>query len=137
MLKVKTSDRKITPFGGINFVIEEIEAAGIPQLIDSSLPKRHGGASYRYSDALRGLIYGIFCGADRLEDLATLKGPMHNSRLNIPSPDNMSLVMRRKLTAKDDTVRSRDAAHKENANMPMNGLLVDVAMKLGALHGLS
>jgi Transposase DDE domain group 1 len=133
MVKVRTTEKKITPFGGLNFVIDEIEQAGIPQLIDSKLPKRHGGAKYKWSDALLSMIYGVFCGADRLEDMATLKNLMHNSCLNIPSPDNMSIIMRKNLTTANVSVNSKEMAHAFNLNEPMNGLLLDIALKLGTL----
>jgi len=133
MVKVHKTDRKISPFGGINFVIDEIEQAGIPAMIDGSLPKRHGKAAYSWSDSILGLLYGMFCGADRLEDMANLKNMMHNSKLNIPSPDTISSILRHKLTTSNVVVKSTDGSHKVNINAPLNGLLLDVALKTGQL----
>lgn len=129
MVKVQKTDRKISPFGGINFVIDEIENAGIPALIDQALPKRRASAKYSFSDAILGLIYGVFCGAERLEDMANLKGMMHHSKLNIPSPDNLSIMFRHKLAKSSVTV----GKHKVNIHAPLNALLVDVALKMGQL----
>jgi hypothetical protein len=134
MLKVSTSDSILSPYGGLAFVINELETAGIPQLIDSSLPKRHGGCEYRYSDAILSLVYGVMAGADRFNDLITFKEAVRGSSLNIPSPDQISKIMRNKLSVPSIGVTSKDGmVHKVNINMPLNRLLVDVAIKLGEL----
>lgn len=119
----------------MNFVIEETIKAGIPELVDSSLPKRRGGSTYKWSDAILGMIYGAFCGADRLEDLETLKKVMHNKTLNIPSSDQISIILRRNLSTPNIALKAKESGmiHKINVNEPLNGLLVDIAVKLGTL----
>jgi hypothetical protein len=137
MLKVRTSSQKITPFGGVNFVIDALEGKAIPALIDSALPKRHGGAKYKWSDVILGLIYGVFCGADRLEDMETLKHLMHNSSLNIPSSDQIAATIKKHLTTSNVTVKGLDKrteiTHKVNINGPLNALLLEIAVNLGAV----
>lgn len=98
MLKVRKSSRNVSPFSGISFVVNEIEKAGIPQLIDSAFPKRHGKSRYGYSDAILCLVYGTMCGANRLDDYAKIKDKVTNSGINIPSPTTLGRIMREKLS---------------------------------------
>lgn len=135
MLKVRKTDRKITPFGGINFVIDELEQAGIPSLIDNALPKRHGRSQYSYADCILSLVYGIFCGAERLEDFKALKGRLHNSSLNIPSPDVLGKIMKNHLAAPNLKITSTSGTqHDININPQLNRLLVDLAVELNTLN---
>ena len=50
MIKVEKSKQIIKPFGGINFVIDDIKAKGISELIDNHLGSRASQAEYSYSD---------------------------------------------------------------------------------------
>lgn len=133
MLKVRTSDKKITPWGGINFVIEEVERMGVPSLIDSLLPKRRSNATYTYSDAILSLIYGVMCEAERLEDMTVIKERMHNG-LNIPSADSIGLIVKNNLSAKSHKVTSRDGiSHEVNVNPLLSNMLLSVAKHLGQI----
>ena len=135
MLKIQISNRKVSPFGGINFVIDEIESAGIPTLIADSLGKRHGRSKYSYGDAILGMIYGVFCGATRLEDMKKLKGQMHNSSLNIPSPDVLGKIMKNHLATENFIVTGPTGIdHPFNENKPLNGLMIDIALHLNQLN---
>lgn len=129
MLKVRKSSRNVSPYSGISFVINEIEKAGIPQLIDNAFPKRHGKSKYGYADAILSLIYGTMCGADRLDDYTSLKTKVHDAKLNIPSPDTLGRIMRQKLSVSNETVGN----HKINVNNRLNELLLDIALRLGQL----
>lgn len=126
MLKVRKSSRNVSPYSGISFVINEIEKAGIPQLIDQAFPKRHGKAKYGYSDAILSLIYGTMCGANRLDDYANLKNRVFDSSLNIPSPVSLGRIMREKLSVSNVQIGD----HEININEPLNNLLVDASVKL-------
>lgn len=129
MLKIRKSKRSVSPFSGISFVVNEIETAGIPQLIDSAFPKRHGKAKYGYADAILSLVYGTMCGSDRLDDYANLKTKVFDSELNIPSPVSLGRIMREKLSVSNVQVGN----HKININDRLNSLLVDIAIELGHL----
>lgn len=136
--EIRFSERKISPFGGLNFCIERIEAAGIPELITKTLGKRHGKALYSYADAIMGMVYGIFAGATRLEDMKVLKDRMHNSCLNIPSPDVLGKIMRNKLTkASFKEYTKNDNEYEINFNKPLNNLLVSIAKKTKVLNTAS
>lgn len=39
-MKVQKSTQNINSFGGLNFILNEIQKAGLPQLIDNELGKR-------------------------------------------------------------------------------------------------
>jgi len=130
MIKIVKSNRKVSPFSGISFVINEIEKAYIPALIDNSFPKRHGSSKYGYADAILSLIYGTICGADRLDDYASLKGKLNDSSLNIPSPVSLGRIMKEKLKTSNTVVGN----HTININERLNELLLDIAVSLGQLN---
>ena len=128
-MKVRKSSKQVSPYAGISFVMNEIEKAGVSQLIDSAFPKRHGKAKYGYADAILALIAGTMCGATRLDDFANLKHKIYDSSLSIPCPTSLGRIMRHKLSVSNQTV----GKHEINVNMPLNSLLLDVALELGRL----
>ena len=131
-MKVKTTNRKISPFGGINFIVDEVEKAGIPAIINSSLPKRHRKATYTHADCLLSLVYGIFCGAERLEDFVKLKGRIYNSCINIPSPDVLGKICKKDWKAVKETQGNHDFYLQDD----LNGLMIDIALHLNILDPL-
>ena len=46
MVKIEKNDQKINPFGGINFVINEIKKAGVVEYVDNQLGNRAAQAEY-------------------------------------------------------------------------------------------
>ena len=50
MDKVIQSSKNITPFGGLNFILNDINKAKLPECIDSKLGYRSPNAIYSYSD---------------------------------------------------------------------------------------
>jgi hypothetical protein len=52
--KLQISNRKINPFGGINFIISAMREKKIAELIDKQLGKRPRQARYSYSDVILG-----------------------------------------------------------------------------------
>jgi hypothetical protein len=56
MDKVTLSSKNITPFGGLNFILEAINKANLPQFIDSKLGYRSPNAVYSYSDITLSLL---------------------------------------------------------------------------------
>lgn len=133
-MKIRTSAKNVSPVGGINFIIQHTIQAGIPALIDASLPGRHANSKYSYSDAIIGTVYGVFCGAQRLEDMAVVKSMTHNEALNIPSPDNIGVIFKDKLASKGFVVKSKEGAHEVNSNATLNNMLLSMAVSLGQIH---
>lgn len=96
-------------------------------------------AKYKWPDVVLGLIYGVFCGADRLEDMETLKHLMHNSSLSIPSSDQIAATIKKHLKVSNEDVVSVNKKTKTenhydiNINAPLNNLMLEIALKLGAI----
>ena len=51
--KIQKLGQKITPFGGIYYVISEFDKCGLWQLIDTELEARGKKSTYSYSDIFR------------------------------------------------------------------------------------
>jgi hypothetical protein len=51
---LQISDRKINPYGGINFIISAMREKKIDELIDNRLGKRPKQVQFSYSDILLG-----------------------------------------------------------------------------------
>lgn len=81
----------ISPFGGLNFVLQEFENKRIGHLLEQYLPKLPTQCKYSWKDLLYSFWSIYFCGGDCIEDLGGnfrdhLKD---NYYLNIPSPDRV------------------------------------------------
>jgi hypothetical protein len=68
-MKVEKSNEIINPFGGINFVIDEIRKSGILELIDKELGPRPAQAEYSYSELILNLWCIFLSGGDCVEDI--------------------------------------------------------------------
>lgn len=89
MKVVKSSN--ISPFGGLNFVLNEFEKLGIRELVNKELPSLPKQSRYSWYDLLASYWSVFFCGGDCAEDLAiNLKeGLADNPFINISSPDRV------------------------------------------------
>ncbi|MDD7886041.1 hypothetical protein [Flavivirga sp. 57AJ16] len=81
----------ISPFGGLNLVLQEFENKRIGHLLEQHLPKLPTQCKYSWKDLLYSFWSIYFCGGDCMEDLGGnfrdhLKD---NYFLNIPSPDRV------------------------------------------------
>jgi len=89
-MKVLKSSR-ISPFGGLNFVIEQLDQLGIGDLLEKELPILSPQCKYSWKDLLYSFWSIFFCGGDCIEDLgnhlkiAFEKNPM----VKLPSPDRV------------------------------------------------
>lgn len=85
------NSQSISPFGGLNFVIEEAIGLKVNQLIENYLPELPRQSKYCWFDILMSYWSVFFCGGDCAEDLAiNLKeGLQDNPYINIPSPDRV------------------------------------------------
>lgn len=126
--KVINSSKKINPFGGIFFVINDLKNKGIAKLIDSHLGKRVKQAKYSYSDILLNWTYCNLCGAERLEDIEKLRESLD---IKLPSHDALGTVMKSFATKTEIITQEKD--HQFNIHKPLNNLMVDTALKLGLL----
>jgi len=81
----------ISPFGGINFVINEAISLKINTLLCNNLPSLPSQSQYNWFDIFMSYWSVFFCGGDCAEDLAVnIKNGLHaNPFIKIPSPDRM------------------------------------------------
>ncbi len=124
--KVTNSTKKVNPFGGIFFVINDLKNKGLSKLIDSQLGKRVKQARYSYSDIILNWAYCNLCGAERLEDIEKLRDSLD---MKLPSHDSLGHVFKsfsRKLIHIND--------HEFSIHKPLNKLMVRTALNLGLLN---
>ena len=81
----------ISPFGGLNFVLEEAVNLKINKLLEDQLPKLPPQSRYNWFDIFMSYWSVFFCGGDCAEDLdINIKsGLQNNPFIKIPSPDRV------------------------------------------------
>jgi hypothetical protein len=130
---LQISNRKINPFGGINFIISAMREKKIDELIDKQLGKRPKQAQFSYSDVILGWIYSNLCGAERIEDIQQTRGLFNIPNLKIPSSDRISQIFR-SLTTKMEIFKSiKNVHHQFNIHNGLNSLMLNVILRLGLL----
>ncbi len=127
--KITNSAKKVNPFGGIFFVINDLKKKGLSKLIDSHLGKRVKQAKYSYSDIILNWTYCNLCGAERLEDIEKLRESLD---MKLPSHDALGTVMKSFATKTEIITKEKD--HQFNIHKPLNNLMVDTSLKLGLLN---
>ena len=68
MAKIHIKSEKLTPFGGIFFVMEQFDSA-LSSVIDSTLGLRCRSFGYQYSEIIRSLMGIYFYGGSCIEDV--------------------------------------------------------------------
>ncbi len=136
-VKVQVSDRKINPFGGINFVIWEMEKMKIDELIDKRLGKRPKQAKYSYYDVILGWIYANLCGAERIEDTQHIRTVFNIPEIKVPSSDRISQIFRALatniITYKEKNRDGKTIVHQFNYHEFLSTLLLEIILKLKLL----
>ena len=127
--KITNSAKKINPFGGIFFVINDLKNKGLAKLIDSHLGKRVKQAKYSYSDIILNWAYCNLCGAERLEDIEKLRDSLD---MKLPSHDALGTVMK-SFATDTDYIEGFASNHQFNIHKPLNKLMVNTALSLGLL----
>lgn len=134
MDKVIQSSKNITPFGGLNFVLDAINKAKLPEYIDSKLGYRSPNATYSYSDISLSLLSNTLTQGSFIADLTSLKLKFANQIFNaIPSPDTVEYACQE---LKSETIVETSVAnikHELNYNQHFNESLVALAVKTGLL----
>ncbi len=126
--KITNSSRRITPFGGLFFVINDLRKRGLSKMIDLCLGRRVTQAKYSYSDIVLNWIYCNLCGAERLHDVELLRDEMSDDMI-LPSSDRIGRIFRS--MSLESTVKG---IYETNIHEPLNGLMVSIALKLGLLN---
>lgn len=134
-MRIEIAKPTINPFGGLNFVVEEIKKTGINTLIDSELGFRPSQSKYHYSDVFMALWLIFFSGGDCAEDIEEhlqdcfigLPG------VKIPSADTILRVQKELATEKKIFISDQGIVHEFNINMAMNRLNIKMLIQLGIL----
>lgn len=134
-MKVLKSDQKLNPFGGLNFVINELEAQGIAELIDTHLPPRSLFAHYKYSDVFYSMWSVLLCGGDCAEDLQDHLRPYLEDipGFDVPSADTVLRLQQDLSGELQEHVSARGVLHQFCWNEQMNQLNVKLLKKLDLL----
>ncbi|MBR9682590.1 MAG: IS1380 family transposase [Candidatus Aenigmarchaeota archaeon] len=127
----------ITPFGGLNFVLEELDNLGIDQILQHDLPKLPTQSKYNWKDLLYSFWSIFFCGGDCTEDLSihlkeTFTG---NPYIKVPSPDRVLERMKELSCPLQvfDTPRG-SKRHEFGINDRLSDLNIRILKKLSLIH---
>ncbi len=135
MMKLLKSTQ-ISPFGGLNFVLEEFENKNIGHLLKEHLPLLANQCQYSWKDILYSFWSIYFCGGDCIEDL---EGNFHhhlkgNYFIKVPSPDRV--LDRFKELSKDKVLLKSPrgkSIHEFSMNQNLNTLNLKILSALNAL----
>jgi hypothetical protein len=83
--------KALSPFGGLNFVLEELDIKNIGRTFNKNLPKLNKQSQYDWRDLIYSYFSIYFCGGDCAEDLASNFRPSLTQLpfLKVPSPDRV------------------------------------------------
>lgn len=89
-MKIQQSSR-INPFGGLNFVIEELDRLNLGKVLNEELPILNKQSRYDWRDLLYSYWSVFFCGGDCAEDLSDNFKPSLSQvpYFSVPSPDRI------------------------------------------------
>lgn len=134
-MKVEKRNQPIKPFGGINFVIDDITEKGLRQLIDNELGTRAPQATYSYSDTILALLSVFLCGGDAIEDIET---HLREQLLDVPNMQVMGAdtILRslKDLSTEKVIYDNYGIIHEYNDNKKLNVLNIRTQKKLGLLQ---
>jgi len=125
----------ISPFGGINFVLEELNTLGLGKLLQEGLPVLSKQSKYTWKDIFFTYWSVFFCGGDCAEDVSiNLKpGISPNPFINLPSPDRLLERLKGLSEPVDKIRKNRAAVVNEFAyNMRLSDLNIKVLKTLDA-----
>ena len=128
----------ISPFGGLNFVIEELDRLEIGHLLNQQLPQLANQVKYNWRDLFYSFWSVFFCGGDCAEDLGNnfKRSLSNNPYLNIPSPDRILHRMKHlsSPTIAYNTARG-DKEHLFSHNDQLNQLNIKMLKRLFTFKG--
>ena len=135
-MKIQNSS-SVSPFGGLNYVLETFDKLGIDKFLISQFPRLAPQCKYTWKDILYSYWSVFFCGGDCAEDLAfNLKPTLSpHPKINMPSPDRvlerikaLSLPSRFFKTERGQTV------HQFSINKYLNQINLKLLKKLALIH---
>jgi len=131
MIKIAKSNQKINPFGGLNFVIHEIDKCGITQTIDNQLGMSSPHAQFSYSDLIKCLWSVFFCGGDCAEDANEhLKEYFQNiPGLLTPNADTILGVLKGLKTSNEIVTSVSGGVYEINKHDTLNKLNINILLQ--------
>ena len=130
------SSEKITPFGGLNFCLEQFHHSGLAGLIDRQLGQRVQTGGFSYSEIIANQLAVFFCGGECAEDLREhLRGPLSQMKgLRLCSPDTLLRGLKELSCESTELVHpTSGVGHTFNINKPLNDLMVKALRATGQL----
>lgn len=134
-MKIEKSDQTINPFGGINFISEEIKQSKITNLIDKHLGFRSPQAIYSYSDIITALWSVFYCGGDCAEDINEhLKEHLQQKPgSKIADADTILRVLKSLKTDNEQVIGKKGSVYKTNQNDNLNNLNINILKHTGLI----
>lgn len=137
IMKVLKSSH-ISPFGGLNFVLDELDRTGVDSLLNEYLPKLPLQSKYSWKDIFYSFWSILFCGGDCAEDLsANFRTSLKpNPFIQIPSPDRVLERMKQLSNPSQifDTPKGTKK-HEFSVNESINRLNIKLIKKLALIKG--
>ncbi len=132
-MKVINSNH-ITPFGGLNFVLEELQNQSIDKVLSNNLPNLPSQTTYNWKDIFYSFWSIFFCGGDCIEDLSGnfKSGLSPIPYMNVPSPDRVLDRMQELSVPSQTFVSPRGVStHEFCINNSLNRLNLRLLKRLG------
>ena len=127
----------ISPFGGLNFVLEEFNSCNINKSLNQYLPDLASQCVYGWKDLLYSFWSIYFCGGDCIEDLSgNFKHHIEaQPYLKIPSPDRVLDRMKELSVPSSVCTSPRGISkHEISSNNLLGQLNLAIAKRLGLLN---
>jgi len=133
--KIALKNEKVIPFGGIYYVMDEIDRLGICSQIDSHLGLRIKNFGYQYSDIITSLFHIYYCGGDHIEDIGKHLGEYleYKPGVRIPSPDTVLRGIKELSTENITYTSDQGKEYEYNTSDHLNKLLLKLLLKTGQL----
>ena len=131
-MKIQQSSH-LSPFGGLNFVLEEFNNLEIDKLLTNNLPQISANSQYSWKDLIYSFWSIYFCGGTCIEDLSeNFKGFfLNNPFLKVPSPDRVLSRFKELSTPKYSCTTARGVAVNEfSENQTLSLLNINILKKL-------
>jgi hypothetical protein len=130
-MKITTSLENIHSFGGLNFVSDEFDKLGLPELITNKYGKRSLLATYDFHDIFKNIWMTIFAGGDCAEDIQTnLKGELENiTNMKVCSADTILRLQKDLSTEKEIHFSKNNVKNEFNKNTKLNELNISMLLK--------
>jgi hypothetical protein len=135
-MKVVRSNDNINSFGGLNFISNEFDSLGLPQLITSHLGLRSKLATYEYHDIIKNSWMILFAGGDCAEDIQTnLNSELSNvMNMKICSADTILRLQKSLNSGKEVHLSKKNTVNEFSKNDILNRLNMSILLQTKQLE---